>query len=179
MYDLFVDIDRIGIWERALAGDMSGVHRTLTPFGAVVDWPASFFWRELLQANPGATVVLSTRDTKSWWQSMSATIVPASEDSRELYGDHGRYRPLMTRLMRQATGAQDWSDPGQVMAAYERYNEQVREHVPVGQLVDWTPGDGYGPLCAALGVPEPRTPFPQVNTSEQFNEHWVKVTHGC
>jgi hypothetical protein len=177
MYDLFVDIGQVEIWERALAGDMSGVEAALAGYGAAVDWPASFFWRELLAANPGALVVLSTRDTRAWWRSMSATIVPASGDSRELHGDQGRYRPMMTELMRRATGARDWNDPDQVSSAYERHNDEVRAQAPAGQFLDWTPGDGYPPLCAALGVPEPDTPFPRINTTEQFNEHWARVTH--
>ena len=177
MYDLFADIGQSGIWEQALAGHMSGVHQALAGYGAVVDWPASFFWRELLAASPDALVLLSTRDAGSWWRSMRATIVPASEDDRELYGDPGRYRPLMTEMMRRATGASDWSDPGLVLSAYERHSQDVRAHAPARQLVEWSPGDGYGPICAALGLPEPRTPFPWVNTSEQFIEHWVRVTH--
>jgi hypothetical protein len=177
MYDLFVDIRNIEIWERALTGDMSGVLEALAAYGAVVDWPASFFWPELLAANPDALVLLSSRDTQSWWYSMSATIVAASYDDRELYGDQGRYRPMITEVFRRATGAQDWSDPQQVMTAYERYNDEVRARAPAGKLIDWMPEDGYGPICAALGVPEPSTPFPCVNTTEQFNENWARVTH--
>lgn len=63
------------------------------------------------------------------------------------------------------------------MAAYERYNDEVRAQTPAGRLIDWTPEDGYRPICAALHVPEPTTPFPQVNTTDQFNENWVRVTH--
>lgn len=178
MYDLFVDIHNIAIWERALAGDMSGVNETLARYGAVVDWPASFFWRELLATDPDAMVLLSSRDTQSWWQSMSATIVAASHDDRELYADQERrYRPMITELFRRATGERDWSDPERVMAAYERYNDEVRAQTPASKLIDWTPEDGYRPICAALRVPEPTTPFPRVNTTDQFNENWVRVTH--
>jgi len=176
MYDLFVDIAKIGIWERALDGEMSGVHEALAKYGAVVDWPASYFWRELLAASPDAIVLLSTRDTASWWHSMSATIVPAADDDRELLGDQGRYRPMITELMRRATGAEDFGDPDQVKAAYERSNDQVRALCPAGQIIDWAPGDGWEPICARLGVPVPSTPFPRVNTTEQFNEHWVRIT---
>ena len=47
MYDLFADPEQIGIWERALEDDMSGVHRVMSGYGAALDWPASFFWRQL------------------------------------------------------------------------------------------------------------------------------------
>jgi hypothetical protein len=174
MYNLFADLGQIDVWEQALDGDLSGVHQAMSRYGAAVDWPASFFWRELLTANPDAIVVLSTRDTQAWWRSMSATIVPISGDERDFRGDAGRYRPLMTELMRRATGAADWSYEDQVLAAYERNTAQVRADCPPGRLVEWTPGDGYRPICAALGIPEPNVAFPWVNTSEQFNSY---LTH--
>jgi Sulfotransferase domain len=177
MYDLFSEPAHIEIWEQGLKGDMSGVHRVMTGYGAALDWPASFFWRELLAANPEAVVLLSVRDSLEWWRSMSATIVPISEDGRELSGDTGRYRPMMTTLMRKATGADDWSYRGAVLAAYERNTAHVRDECPPGRLVEWSPGDGWGPICAALGVPEPDRPFPWVNTSTQFNER-INVAFG-
>jgi hypothetical protein len=175
MYDLFAEPRQIEVWEQALDGDMSGVHAVLSGYGAALDWPASFFWRELLDANPDAVVLLSVRDPLDWWESMSATIVPVSEDGRELIGDTGRYRPMMTTLMRQATGADDWSYQGAVLAAYERNTAEVRAECPAGRLVEWSPGDGWGPICAALEMPEPDRPFPWVNTSVQFNERMTHV----
>ena len=54
------------------------------------------------------------------------------------------------------------------MAAYETHNDEVRASVPAGRLVEWRPGDGWDPLCAALGVAVPAEPFPHVNTSADF-----------
>ena len=34
--------------------------------------------------------------------------------------------------------------------------------------LEWHPGDGWGPLCAALGVEIPDEPFPHVNSTEEF-----------
>jgi hypothetical protein len=62
----------------------------------------------------------------------------------------------------------DWRDPEAAMAAYERHNERVRRGVPAERLVDWQPGDGWAPICDALGVPVPCDPFPHENSSEQF-----------
>jgi len=44
----------------------------------------------------------------------------------------------------------------------------VRAEAPPDRLVDWQPGDGWEPLCAALGVPVPDAPFPHVNTTAEF-----------
>jgi len=175
MYDLFADLSQVRIWEQALAGDLSGVQSKLSGYVAALDWPASFFWRELLAANPDAIVLLSMRDPQAWWRSMMATIVPVSDDRRDIPGDDGRYRPMMTELMRRATGAPDWSHQDRVLAAFERHITAVRADCPAGHLVEWTPEQGYQPICAALGTPEPDTPFPQVNTSTQFNAHMARI----
>ena len=175
MYDLLADPGQIRTWERALEGDLSGVHQLMSGYGAAVDWPASFFWRELLAASPGALVLLSVREPAGWWRSMSSTIVPVSEDDRELVGDNGQYRPMMTTLMRRATGAPDWGYPDTVIASYERNTAEVRAECPDGQLLEWSPGDGWGPLCSALGLPEPARPFPWVNTSAQFTERMTRT----
>lgn len=54
------------------------------------------------------------------------------------------------------------------MAAYLRHNEAVRARVPAGRLLEWQPGDGWAPICQALGVSEPADPFPHVNTTSDF-----------
>ena len=35
-------------------------------------------------------------------------------------------------------------------------------------LLEWRPGDGWAPIAAALGLPVPDSPFPKVNSREQF-----------
>ena len=54
------------------------------------------------------------------------------------------------------------------IAAFERHNARVRETVPAHRLVEWQAGDGWQPLCAALGVPVPDEPFPRTNTREDW-----------
>ena len=62
----------------------------------------------------------------------------------------------------------DWRDADKAMAAYEAHNAAVRAEVPAARLVEWQPGDGWAPLCTALGVPVPDAEFPHVNTTEDF-----------
>ena len=54
------------------------------------------------------------------------------------------------------------------IAAYERHNAEVRRRAPKERLVEWSPGDGWEPLCRALGVPVPDAPFPHANSTEEF-----------
>jgi hypothetical protein len=62
----------------------------------------------------------------------------------------------------------DWTDDDAAKRAYEAHNEMVRAGVPADRLVEWHPGDGWKPLCAALGIAEPAAPFPHVNTTDEF-----------
>src|SRR5210317_1762627 len=49
--------------------------QTLMPgYIACVDEPASFYWLPLSIAYPEALVILSTRDTEPWWNSMQTLI---------------------------------------------------------------------------------------------------------
>ena len=57
-----------------------------------------------------------------------------------------------------------------MIAAYEAHNAAVRAEVPADRLIDWTPTDGWGPICAALGKPVPDVPFPVTNTTKEFRD---------
>jgi hypothetical protein len=59
-------------------------------------------------------------------------------------------------------------DESAAKAAYERHNAEVRKSVPASQLVDWQPSDGWGPICAALGLAVPAEPFPHTNTRAEM-----------
>jgi hypothetical protein len=43
-----------------------------------VDWPAAAFWRELAGTFPLARIILTVRDSASWYASFRATIVERS-----------------------------------------------------------------------------------------------------
>jgi hypothetical protein len=51
---------------------------------------------------------------------------------------------------------------------FEAHNARVRNEVTPGRLLAWRVGDGWAPLCDALGVPVPDEPFPHTNTREEW-----------
>src|SRR5207302_2217751 len=76
MQEVFDHLDHAPAWRRALDGDPTGWPSPLEGYVATVDWPASFFWRDLAEANPDAVVLLSMRtDAETWWASVDATIL--------------------------------------------------------------------------------------------------------
>jgi hypothetical protein len=62
----------------------------------------------------------------------------------------------------------DVLDKDAAITAYERHNADVLATAEPERLVCWQPGDGWEPICAALGVDVPDEPFPHVNTTEEF-----------
>jgi Sulfotransferase domain len=56
-----------------------------------------------------------------------------------------------------------FDDPTAMMDAFERHNETVRQEIPSGRLLEWTPGDGWEPICERLGADVPADPFPMTN----------------
>jgi Sulfotransferase domain len=165
MLEVFQHPQHVPLWHAAVRGEMPDWQRLFAGWAAAVDWPAAAFWPELSAAFPDAVVLLSVRDSQSWWRSASSTIFP--EVHREEPGDP--WLAMVKDLMAaRFTSALD--DPQAAIAAYEGHNARVRATVPAERLVEWRPGDGWQPLCAALGVPVPDEPFPHRNSTEEFRE---------
>jgi hypothetical protein len=55
------------------------------------------------------------------------------------------------------------NDRERAFAHGESDANDVKEAVPVSQLLVFKVSEGWEPLCAFLGVPVPDTPFPNVN----------------
>jgi hypothetical protein len=168
MFTVKADPPQARAWVRALDGDLAGVHELLAGCTAAVDWPASFFWRELAEANPAAVVVLSSRDSPStWWRSFDTTVLERKRQPEALPGDDGSFAVMRDGLLDRVFG-QDWADPAAAMTAYQRHNDQVRAQCPPDRLVEWSPADAWKPLCAALGTDIPDEPFPRTNSAREF-----------
>jgi hypothetical protein len=76
-------------------------------------------------------------------------------------------RAMIQDLMRSRFDP-GWTERDAAIAAYERHNSAVRRAVPAERLIDWRPGDGWEPICEALGIEVPDEPFPHVNTAAEF-----------
>lgn len=171
MYEIFANLDRAPSWRDALTG-IADWDALFAGYAATVDAPGAALWRELCEAYPDAVVLLSTRrSADEWWRSVSSTILPLHQS--------GKFdAPEFTELveMFDALEARGYRIPtanaGEQVEFYERHNAAVRAAVPVERLVDWQPGDGWGPICSALNLPVPNHPFPHVNSTEAFVEQF-------
>jgi hypothetical protein len=120
----------------------------------------------MADANPDAVIVLSTRSSAAqWWESAEATIFPVLR--KESYPEYEDWLVMTKELLAREIGEGD--DRVVAEAFYERHNAGVRRDAPANRLLEWRAGDGWEPLCAALGLPVPAEPFPHVNPREEWN----------
>jgi hypothetical protein len=167
MIEVFGHPEHVAVWQSAADGGV--VDWSAFPeadgYVASVDWPGCSFWQEMADANPDAIVLLSTRPSaEAWWKSASDTIFQMMGGDRDLPSDWlAMVGSIMTNRFTPDVQSKDAA-----IAAYERHNADVRAKADPARLVEWTTGDGWEPICKALGVPVPDDPFPHVNTTEEF-----------
>ena len=155
-------------------------------FQATVDWPGSFFYKELVECVPGRQGAAERSRRRRWERSMRDTIWGL------FYGDmlirDLSHRPAPRRLEVARIHRDDGGDvaaerpdrrrsrtrrPESMRSAMERFNEGVQQNVPADRLLVWSVSDGWEPLCEFLELPVPDTPFPHLNDSKEFGERIV------
>ena len=172
MVEVFEHPEHVPVWHAAARGEPVDWHGLMNGYAAAVDWPASAFWPELSMAFPEALIVLSVRDSESWWQSTQNTIFRAidSEDGPERKDWHA-----MVMAMFDARFTADINDRDKCVPAFDRHNADVISRVPAEKLLVWQANEGWEPLCTALGLPVPEEPFPLTNTTEEFRARHAQV----
>lgn len=164
MIEVWLNPDQMAWWTDAIEGRPVDWADRLARYESVVDFPGCCFWPELLEANPDALVLLSVRPPEEWYRSASQTIFTTFDD------DDPAARPWLdaVRQLFRDRFSDRFEDPAVMIEAYERHNDAVRRQVPPAQLLEWSPGDGWEPICARLGVEVPAEPFPKTNSTSEF-----------
>jgi hypothetical protein len=157
-------------WGAVVRGEREDFEEVMRGYDAAVDWPASAFWRELSERNPDALILLSTRDSpERWWTSYEATIVGVLKARITGEDPLGARHASWVIALLEDRFTRGWDEREQAIAAYERHNADVRAHADPERLLEWRPGDGWEPICAALGVAVPGEEFPHENTTADFH----------
>lgn len=166
MMEVFGHPEHVPIWRAAAEGAAVGWDELFSDYVAAVDWPVAGFWEPVAAANPDAVILHSTRDSAAtWWRSASDTIFHDLDKPGP--PDFAPWREMWSALA-SATFTPDFLDQDAAMAAYDRHNAHVRATADPARLVEWQPGDGWAPICEALGVPVPEGDFPHTNTTEEW-----------
>ncbi len=164
MVEVLAHPEQIPQWTDGIDGRPVAWGKLMEGYVAQVDWPGASFWPELLEANPDALVLLSARDPESWYKSARATIFSGLDRSDdELEGWMASVKKLLGERFSDRV-----ADQSAMIDAFERHNDEVRRRVPATQLLEWTPGDGWQPICERLGLAVPEEPFPLTNTTDEF-----------
>ncbi|MDE3080645.1 MAG: sulfotransferase family protein [Paracoccaceae bacterium] len=167
MFEVIAHDEQKARWRALLGGEAPVWSDLFEGYAACVDWPSAAYWRELIEAYPEAKAILTWRTPESWWNSFSTTILP-----RVLPEGEG---PTVGRMvvMKVFDGRPD--DRDHAIATYRAHVEAVLTEVPPARLLVHRLGDGWGPLCAHLGVPVPDAPYPRSNSKEAFQARFAQT----
>lgn len=158
-------------WSAAAAGrpDWPAIFKG---FSACVDWPAVTFYRELAAFYPQAKVVHTERDPDEWFASAEATIFRVI-DARA----PSPWRDMVREVVLGRFGGRH-NDRDHAIALYRAHNEEVRRVIPPERLLVYHVSQGWGPLCAFLGRPEPAEPMPSANARDDFLSRYPGEVRG-
>jgi len=161
MFEVISDEEQKRLWRALAQGAAPDWNRLLAGYASCVDWPSAYYWRDLIEFYPQARVVLTYRSPESWWASFEKTILAGINKSvdQESLG--------VALIAKQVFGGQA-NDRAEAIARYEANVKAVTASVPAERLLVHNLGDGWGPLCAHLGVAAPDQPYPSRNDASAF-----------
>lgn len=150
-------------WSDAADGKPVDWDEVFEGFNSAVDWPSAEFYKPLADYYPDAKVILTVRDPEAWYASTQATIFN--------FDNHAGAPEAWAQMIQKVIGRKfngDLKTRDHCIEVYNRHNDEVRRTIPAERLLEYTPGEGWEPLCSFLGVPVPEQPYPKVNTTEEF-----------
>lgn len=143
-------------------------------YNSTVDWPNATYWRELAEAYPDAKIILTERDPDAWFDSTQATIF-----AQDLGGE-GATEPFPRMARKVVAELFDYQlhDRAKCISVFKAHNAQVRQAFGPERLLVYEVAQGWGPLCAFLGVAVPDGPMPKVNSTEEFQANIAAMRAG-
>lgn len=150
------------LWHREGIGEPVDWATELAGWGATLGWPGCWRWQEFANLWPTAPVLLTLREPQHWYASMRRALGPWLIPGSDI-------GPPNIAALAERVWTEDFDgwdqvlDEEETLARYEEYNDEVRAQCPPDRLIVWSVGDGWAPLCRALGVPVPDEPFPDLD----------------
>ncbi len=169
MTEVFSQPGHAEIWSRAADGDTVDWDDLFRGYQATVDWPACYFWLALSDDSPNSKIIHTVRESEGWYRSVRNTIyqamtkVDGTEDSVVR-----QQRALARKIVLDLTFDGRFEDKAHAIKVFERHSKSVEQSIPPDRLLVYEVSQGWSPLCRFLGVPVPESPFPRVNTTEEF-----------
>lgn len=173
MTEVFSHPDHIPLWQAAGDGKPVDWEKLFEGYTSALDWPASAFYRELMDVYPDARVILTVRDPERWYESGRNTIFPqdGSDPEEPVSPEMQAHRRMTQTILWNGIFDGRIQDRVHAMEVFDRHNQMVQEQVPSDRLLVYNVKDGWEPLCAFLGVPVPDgQEFPHLNDTASFNQ---------
>lgn len=147
-------------WRALAKGGAPDWESLFEGYASCVDWPSSYYWRELMEVYPQARVVHTDRSAESWWSSVENSFLSLLQtpSGGESLGE--------VLIVGRVFGGRVERD--HAIAVYEAHRREVLACVPPERLLVHQLGDGWHPLCRHLGVAIPDQPYPARNSAEEF-----------
>ena len=135
-------------------------------------------------------MLLSVRDPERWYESTRNTIYKLGKISTGspfsrlgfallsllVFGTFNTGQgPMTEEIVWQGTFDGKFEDKHHAIEVFNRHNEEVQRRVPQEQLLVYEVKQGWGPLCAFLGVEEPDKPFPRLNDAAEMRRRVVAM----
>jgi len=169
---------RAAPWLQVVRGGQADWDRTFEGYRSAVDWPACSFYAELAETYPSARFILTQRPADRWYESTRETIYALSR----AFPRWSAWLPVFRRvyaLLEELiwTGTFDgrFEERAHAIATLNAHEASVIAALPTERLLVFEVSQGWSPLCAFLGVPEPNEPFPHLNERDEIARlvRWV------
>jgi hypothetical protein len=180
MTSMMEDPERATLFTLAAAGDSAALDKAMDGCRATVDWPGTFFWRELVEGHPEAKVLLTVRDPEAWYASAERTIWAAASmlrSAEEASPAMEALGAMIDATVWEGTFHGRFADRDYAMRVFTEHNDEVRRSVPADRLLEYSVDQGWEPLCSFLGVPVPAGDFPRLNDTATFQSR-IRPDHG-
>jgi hypothetical protein len=186
MFEVMTHPEHVDRWLPAASGTPLDWERVFEGYRSAVDWPTSYFWRELAAAYPDAKVILTVRDARRWFASFRELVSRPrmAGESAEMAPELAaimRMRPVL-EMMAASTFGDGWGfgegepDEERALEAFRRHTAEVQEALPADRLLVFEARQGWDPLCAFLGVEPPAgEPFPHLNDAEWMRRNFERA----
>ncbi|CAF1124470.1 unnamed protein product, partial [Didymodactylos carnosus] len=149
-------------------------------YDSTVDFPACYFWKELLDYYPDAKVILNVRNPEKWYESVQNTLYKAS-NSLMLHvammwdPTFRKMSEMRDKIVWKGIFQNRFHDKSYTIDIFNRHNDAVKRTVPENRLLVFDVKQGWKPLCDFLDAPVPNTPFPRINDTAEYQNRTIKI----
>lgn len=155
-------------------------------FNATTDFPACLLYKEFMEIEPDAKVILSIRTSgEAWADSVLSTIgkmpqaVCRKAPFKFMSFFNGMTEDLLP-LIWETVGVSPFGtwdctkqlDRDVLIKVHDDWIEQIKATVPKDKLLIHKSADGFGPICKHLGITSEKCPkeYPRLNDKESFGK---------